>query len=842
MDAKREASADLNAGRVSLSLKRSGGFFHGFTHIIDLQRALPNGASKHKGLAGPELGLQGLHVLGSSGTCTAHAPNMVYITTHNTFSIKDTAGKSATTWYIVILRFHSADSLHSGSISFGRFESEDLSWERRSSFSHNRYLEEVEKCSKPGSVIQKKAYFEAHFKKKGILLPGSFDGLSGRGCQDSEEDDGYENLGQGEEDDATNGSCNYSHCEDSVLENVDCDEFDCGNQGGQFDYVEDESHHACFDESAEGSECQGPFEVIGCGGEDPVVLSSESQMEATLDDATVLVKGVDEDVKQEEAHQIETGLDESHLNNDKPEMEMKDNLNDYAANIDKSSTTISLSSKSGTAKDLDNTSAVHRQNFYPKLRASVESKSMNPRERSPINGSQFQKILNNVSRTAAKNQHRRERETQQRTKSEKQSPRAATPTRRVLHKAKSEENSESGNSRLYPVNRSEKESRVKKFESPPSRSNKVEPIAHLSANRTKQIVSSTKPDTKPIALAFSFKSHERAERRKEFYMKLEEKLHAKEAEMNQIQVKTQEKTQAEIKQLRKSLNFKATPMPSFYHVAVPPGSNGNKASLSKTKPAKVRHKSTSPASGAAARSQLLSRAGNDQALSANESVKTTNQPEPLGRPDHPTTKVSEAHETSLINNNRHKPEALTKTGATGKNERGKVKDANLQRYGVSENTKISKDLKVEGKAKMGNHRSSSEMLRKSIKRIGIGSNSGMGNLAVGSKGTKVKSGQTIAILYQQHRDGKLSQSTAGNSMFPHACSAIYNLAGLDHRSLTKIAIAKDNTPNGEVIPGNNVRTLEHHHPYAQYRPLDDASIQVYNIGYLHNLILAFDLD
>ncbi|KAD2804214.1 hypothetical protein E3N88_37591 [Mikania micrantha] len=62
-----------------------------------------------------------------------------------------------------------ADLLHSGSVSFGRFESESLSWERRSSFSHNRYLEEVEKYSKPGSVTEKKAYFEAHFKRKALL-------------------------------------------------------------------------------------------------------------------------------------------------------------------------------------------------------------------------------------------------------------------------------------------------------------------------------------------------------------------------------------------------------------------------------------------------------------------------------------------------------------------------------------------------------------------------------------------------------------------------------------------------------------------------------------------------
>ncbi|XP_043726318.1 protein WVD2-like 7 [Telopea speciosissima] len=51
------------------------------------------------------------------------------------------------------------------SVSFGRFVSESLAWEKWSSFSHNRYLEDVEKYSRPGSVAQKKAYFEAHYKK-----------------------------------------------------------------------------------------------------------------------------------------------------------------------------------------------------------------------------------------------------------------------------------------------------------------------------------------------------------------------------------------------------------------------------------------------------------------------------------------------------------------------------------------------------------------------------------------------------------------------------------------------------------------------------------------------------
>lgn len=44
--------------------------------------------------------------------------------------------------------------------------SESLAWEKWSAFSHNRYQEELERFSKPGSVAQKKAYFEAHYKRK----------------------------------------------------------------------------------------------------------------------------------------------------------------------------------------------------------------------------------------------------------------------------------------------------------------------------------------------------------------------------------------------------------------------------------------------------------------------------------------------------------------------------------------------------------------------------------------------------------------------------------------------------------------------------------------------------
>ncbi|CAI0556450.1 unnamed protein product [Linum tenue] len=51
-----------------------------------------------------------------------------------------------------------------GSISFGRYESEGLAWEKFSVFSPNRRKEDVEKSTAPGFVAQKKAYFEEYFK------------------------------------------------------------------------------------------------------------------------------------------------------------------------------------------------------------------------------------------------------------------------------------------------------------------------------------------------------------------------------------------------------------------------------------------------------------------------------------------------------------------------------------------------------------------------------------------------------------------------------------------------------------------------------------------------------
>lgn len=135
-----------------------------------------------------------------------------------------------------------------------------------------------------------------------------------------------------------------------------------------------------------------------------------------------------------------------------------------------------------------------------------------------------------------------------------------------------------------------------------------------------------------VPVAPSFSSAGRIAKRKEFYKMLEEKHKALEAEKREYEARMKEEQAAAIKQLRKSMAYKAKPVPSFYHEGPPPKVEPKKLPVTRPKsPNFTRRRSCGDAVNSSAdkgaiphvnrRSLGIYREGNNTA----SNIKTKNQ-------------------------------------------------------------------------------------------------------------------------------------------------------------------------------------------------------------------------
>ncbi|KAL3501871.1 hypothetical protein ACH5RR_036320 [Cinchona calisaya] len=592
-----------------------------------------------------------------------------------------------------------ADSFHCGSISFGRFETEALCWERRSSFSHNRYLEEVEKCSRPGSVTEKKAYFEAHFRRKALLTQSSSECHSGIDCQSSESEN-FQNIG----------------CEEDI-ENLNV--------------RSNVSHVTSYDKSPGHSVHEKEFEMTDhelnyCG-----TSYSYREGEQAFDSAN----GEDiisEHVMIEEAHQAGDGNSPVRTTVWESDVKQNHNSDGEVTTSDMSSKTCNLFAGSPTAEK--EVCSKQEQGPRPKAKLGSQTELVKSKLTTPQPSViQAKKIISReASNDLTKKPVKRESGVSLRSRNEKQLSESSASTMHSARKALKPEASPGYQTKLHENKSNLKESTTKKaVSSRPSTAEMVAPRAHQNASRSMRAVS-TKQFIKQNGSAFSFKSDERAERRKEFNMKLEEKMHAKVSEMQEVQTKKQEKTEADNKLLRKSLNFKATPMPSFYTEAGQL-SYRNKVLANKSKSSKVQNRPSSPAIGANEGSLSFPNVRSGQACYATESNKTTSSIQLSGMTNYPSAVCYESKRqfSSHAASDCHPSTSAVDKRIVGKEEQEKVKHTSLQKQRASEGNKLNKGQKVEGKRKVGAEKLMKGVIGKDLKGVDLRNSSRMSNLAVG---------------------------------------------------------------------------------------------------------------
>lgn len=472
------------------------------------------------------------------------------------------------------------------SISFGRFMSDSLSWEKWSSFSHNRYVEEAEKFSRPGSVAQKKAFFEAHYRnlaarKAAALLeqanaeasnvqePENEGGIPDKTTQDSltvatnsqEAGDREEVYVQ-----QVNSEGSFVADDNTRTSNVDMERFESSN----VEEVEPSAENEILVENCVKIETLN--QIVKVDNKEEVKemeLSVSKQMEKPLLKDFMSCKD-----------------DAASMSKKKPAVSSsKSSIYDKASKLPSTPAKPAPSvraKKENTATPISKKSALESvERRKPTPKSTHKSMNFTPaREFNRITSSIIRKIDN--SRVGSHS------------KSSKDCP---TPSRTPMMMVSIAESK-------HPLATPQSEKRRAKTPLHPSTSGSktVRSKWHFLPKDCSMFMTSSRnrSQSPSASIPFSFRTEERAARRKE---KLEEKFNAYQAQKVQLQVTLKEKAETELKRLRQSLCFKARPLPDFYKQRVAPNNQMEKVPLThsespepgrKMTPSKIRSASQLP--------------------------------------------------------------------------------------------------------------------------------------------------------------------------------------------------------------------------------------------------------
>ncbi|XP_038989701.1 protein WVD2-like 7 isoform X2 [Phoenix dactylifera] len=447
-----------------------------------------------------------------------------------------------------------------GSISFGRYLSESLDWGKWSSFPHNRYLEEVGKYSKPGSVAQKKAYFEAHYRNMAARKPASVLEHGNAIATISPEREANDRFGNDD-----------SHIDSSDPE-VESKEVSDIMTTIEAPAVATVAANAASSSSGGENHVSGTGQVDKAGPilEDEILEGSCSQIESS-------------DVVEDVENHNKVSVIEPDTCSPSENQPLKESFVTNKDSVDsvgkKSRGPVSKSSVSRSSKPpfspAKTTTSFHRIKENDTTPSSTRKRGMGSIEKKKsttkslhmsINITQYQSgatttseskslsILEKVANSKAASVVPKA--------SQEWSHHFRTPTKA----------SSNGVTKLVSLTPQSEHGRTK---TPPEQSYFKKKIADLklqtlSLDYSKSSSIKGHRQCSPLAASFSFKTQQRAEKRKELFHNLEDKFDKKGAKKLQLQETSKEKAESESRKLRQSLCFKARPLPDFYRNIEPP--------------------------------------------------------------------------------------------------------------------------------------------------------------------------------------------------------------------------------------------------------------------------------